>query len=173
MQPNRDGSTQVFGKRLNSHRLCCCTVASVQFCFGDAGGHNPRQQERARHLDEPAIQIDTPTRGLPTKNRPTLFEFLKSCASGRYIFEHSFVVANVMSGQSWDKKFSLAATARNMVVSSSTGSESMLPSLCSTLVSPFTATPGGGAGLAPVSPKALITSFTWRGSASIQSPLFC
>ena len=40
VQPNRDGSTQVFGKRLNSHRLCCCTVASVQFCFGGAGGHN-------------------------------------------------------------------------------------------------------------------------------------
>ena len=31
-------------------------------------------------------------------------------------------------------------------------------------------TPGVGAGLAPSSPKAFITSFTWRGSASIQSP---
>ena len=40
VQPNRDGSTQVFGKRLNSHRLCCCTVASAQFCFGGAGGDN-------------------------------------------------------------------------------------------------------------------------------------
>ena len=38
VQPNRNDSTQVFGKRLNSHRLCCCTVASVQFCFGGAGG---------------------------------------------------------------------------------------------------------------------------------------
>ena len=40
VQPNRDGSTQVFGKRLNSHRLCCCTVASVQLCFCGAGGDN-------------------------------------------------------------------------------------------------------------------------------------
>ena len=58
VQPNRDGSTQVFGQ-----------VASVQFCFGGAGGHNallllpsldqllpmrllpnPRQQGRARPL---------------------------------------------------------------------------------------------------------------------------
>ena len=31
-------------------------------------------------------------------------------------------------------------------------------------------TPGVGAGMAPSSPKALITSFTWRGSASIQRP---
>ena len=30
--------------------------------------------------------------------------------------------------------------------------------------------PGVGAGLAPSSPQALITSSTWRGSASIQSP---
>ena len=27
VQPNSDDSTQVFGKRLNSHRLCCCTAA--------------------------------------------------------------------------------------------------------------------------------------------------
>ena len=40
VQPNRNDSTQVFGKRLNPHRLCCCTVASVQFCFGGAGGDN-------------------------------------------------------------------------------------------------------------------------------------
>ena len=39
-QPNRDDSTQVFGKRLNSHRLCCCTVASVQFYFCGAGDDN-------------------------------------------------------------------------------------------------------------------------------------
>ena len=32
--------TQVFGKRLNSHRLYCCTVASVQLCFGGTGGLN-------------------------------------------------------------------------------------------------------------------------------------
>ena len=31
---------QVFGECLNSHRLCCCAVASVQFCFGGAGGDN-------------------------------------------------------------------------------------------------------------------------------------
>ena len=30
---DRNDSTQVFGKRLNPHRLCCCTVACVQFCF--------------------------------------------------------------------------------------------------------------------------------------------
>ena len=40
VQPNRDGSTQVFGKRLNSHRLSGAAAASVQFCFGGAGGHN-------------------------------------------------------------------------------------------------------------------------------------
>ena len=38
VQPNSNDSTQVFGKRLNPHRLCCCTVASVQFCFCGAGG---------------------------------------------------------------------------------------------------------------------------------------
>ena len=38
VQPNSGDSTQVFGKRLNSHRLCCCTVASVPFCFCGAGG---------------------------------------------------------------------------------------------------------------------------------------
>ena len=38
VQSNRDDSTQVFGKRLNSHRLCCCTVASEQLCFGGALG---------------------------------------------------------------------------------------------------------------------------------------
>ena len=40
VQPNRDDSTQVFGECLNSHRLCCCAVASVQFCFDGAGGDN-------------------------------------------------------------------------------------------------------------------------------------
>ena len=40
VQPNKDDSTQVFGKRLKSHRLCCCTVASLQFCVGGAGGDN-------------------------------------------------------------------------------------------------------------------------------------
>ena len=34
VQPNRDGSTQVFGKRLTSHRLSGGAVASEQFCFG-------------------------------------------------------------------------------------------------------------------------------------------
>ena len=38
VQQNRNDSTQVFGKRLNPQRLCCCTVASVQFCFCGAGG---------------------------------------------------------------------------------------------------------------------------------------
>ena len=38
VQPNRNDSTEVFDKRLNPHRLCCCTVASAQFCFGCAGG---------------------------------------------------------------------------------------------------------------------------------------
>ena len=33
-------STQVFGERLNSRRLCYCTVASVQFCLGGAGGQD-------------------------------------------------------------------------------------------------------------------------------------
>ena len=40
VQPNWNDSTQVFGKRLNLHRLFCCTVASIQFCFGGAGGDN-------------------------------------------------------------------------------------------------------------------------------------
>ena len=40
VQSNRDGSTQVFGECLNCHRLCCCAVASIQFCFGGAGGDN-------------------------------------------------------------------------------------------------------------------------------------
>ena len=37
---SRIGTTlpRSLAKRLNSHRLCCCTVASVQFCFGCAGG---------------------------------------------------------------------------------------------------------------------------------------
>ena len=47
---------------------------------------------------------------------------------------------------------------------------SMLPALSSTRSLPLAATLGARAGLAPWSPKALITSFTWRGSASIQSP---
>ena len=49
------------------------------------------------------------------------------------------------------------------MVSSRPNSGSVLSSLSSTLVSPLAATPGVGAGLAPSSPKALITSFTWRG----------
>ena len=53
-----------------------------------------------------------------------------------------------------------------MVVSSRPNSGSVLSSLSSTLVSHLAATPG--VRLAPSSPKALITSFTWRGSASIQ-----
>ena len=40
VQTNSDDSTQVFGKRLNSHRHCCCTAASLQFCFGGAGRLN-------------------------------------------------------------------------------------------------------------------------------------
>ena len=40
VQLNRNDSTQVFGKRLNPHRLCWCTIASVQFCFSGAGGDN-------------------------------------------------------------------------------------------------------------------------------------
>ena len=43
--------------------------------------------------------------------------FFKSCAPERGILEHSFLVANVMSGPSWDRWFSLAATAWKMVVS--------------------------------------------------------
>ena len=49
-------------------------------------------------------------------------------------------------------------------------SGSVLSSLSSTLVSPLAATPGIGAGLAPSSPKTLITSFTGACPASIQSP---
>ena len=67
-----------------------------------------------------------------------------------------------MSGRSWDKKFSHAATARNMVVSSCPSLGSVLPSLSSTLVSSLATTPGVGTGLAASSPRALITSFTWR-----------
>ena len=55
------------------------------------------------------------------------------------------------------------------VVSSGPNSGSMLPSLSSILVSPMATAPGVGAGLAPSSPKALITSRTWRGSASTRS----
>ena len=112
--------------------------------------HAPRQQGRARHLDELATQTDTQLVALQRETDPPVFMFFRSCTSGRDIFEHSFMVANVMSGRSWDKQFSRAATARNMVVSSRTR--------------------GVGAGLAPSSPQALITFFTWRGSASIQSP---
>ena len=74
----------------------------------------------------------------PSKEEPThsFHVCFRTCASDRDIFEHNFMVANVMSGWPWDKQFSLAATARNMVVSSCPNSGSMLPSLSSTLVSP-------------------------------------
>ena len=41
--------------------------------------------------------------GLPTKSRPNLFMFFRSSASSRDNFEHSLLVATVMSGRSWDK----------------------------------------------------------------------
>ena len=123
--------------------LCCfvqalikrfpCEIMHPLTDFLDCLLPNPRQQVcKVVHLEESAIQTDT--------EPDPLFKFFRSCASGRDIFEHSFMVAT------------------------------MLPSLSSILVSPLATTPGVGAGLAPSSPKALTTSFTWRGSASIQSP---
>ena len=37
VQPNRNDYTQVFGKRLNSHRLCCCTVGRPNGDFSLCG----------------------------------------------------------------------------------------------------------------------------------------
>ena len=65
---------------------------------------NPRQQGRARHLDGACHSNRHPTRGLSNEEPTPLSSwFFRSCASGRDIFEHSFMVANVMSGRSWDK----------------------------------------------------------------------
>ena len=74
-------------------------------------------------------------------------------------------VANVLSGWSWDKEFSLAdRTEHGRLLTPQIGVG------CLRCLRPLPAAPGGGAGLAPSSPKALITSFTWLGSVSVQSP---
>ena len=170
MQPNRYGSTQVYGKRLDFHRLCCCTAASVQLCFGGGGGHDalvvyfpcnimppltdfldcrsPAQSASARArraLWLPCHSNNHPTRGFPMRNLTTLFMF-RSCPSGRGVLDRNFMVAKVLSFQSWDKYLSLAATARNVVVYSGPNSGSVLPSLPSDLVSSLDASPGVGSG---------------------------
>ena len=76
--------------------------STVSLLFLDCLSPAQSASARACKAHGPAIQTDTQP-GLPTWNRPTLFMLFKSCASGRDIFEHSFIVANVLSGRSWDK----------------------------------------------------------------------
>ena len=75
------------------------------------------RQEQAMHSDSPDIKTCMRLFAFQTRIRPTLFVFFASCASGRDISEHSFIVANFISGLCWRQWSSLAATARNLVVS--------------------------------------------------------
>ena len=105
VQPNRDGSTQVLGKRLNSSSASAVLVATMLCCFVQAlikcfpckivlpltdflDCLSPAQSTSARACNALGWACHPnrhPTRGLPTRNRPTLFMFFKSCVGPRHL----------------------------------------------------------------------------------------